>query len=38
VLNGPIIWYATTLEMLADYLEKWDAERAAMPMLSRSGS
>jgi hypothetical protein len=30
VLNGPIIWYATTLEMLADYLEKLEQERAAM--------
>jgi len=36
-LGGPIIWYATTLEMLADYLEKWDAERLAMPTLVRSG-
>lgn len=28
-LNAPIIWYATSLEMLADYLEKLDAERTA---------
>jgi hypothetical protein len=31
VLDGPIIWYATTLEMVADYLEKLEAERATMP-------
>lgn len=30
-LNAPIIWYATTLEMIADYLEKIEADRAAAP-------
>lgn len=30
-LNGPIIWYATTLEMVADYLEKLEADRAGLP-------
>lgn len=30
-LDGPIIWYATTLEMIADYLEKIESDRAAAP-------
>ena len=29
LLNAPIIWYATSLEMLSDHLEKLDAERTA---------
>jgi hypothetical protein len=28
---GPIIWYGTTLEGIADYLEKIEADRAAAP-------
>ncbi|MBE7539451.1 MAG: hypothetical protein HS122_13700 [Opitutaceae bacterium] len=31
VLDAPIIWYATTLEMIADYLEKMESDRAAAP-------
>jgi len=31
VLDAPIIWYATTLEMIADYLEKMETDRAAAP-------
>jgi hypothetical protein len=31
VLDGPIIWYATTLEMVADYLERLETERGTMP-------
>ncbi len=30
-LGGPIIWFGTTLEMLADCLEKLDAERTGVP-------
>jgi hypothetical protein len=29
--GGPILWFATTLENIADHLEKIEAERAAMP-------
>lgn len=29
--NGPILWFGTTLEGIADHLEKLTAERAAMP-------
>jgi hypothetical protein len=28
-LSGPIVWFATTQEMLADYFEKLEAQRAA---------
>ena len=31
VLDAPIIWYATTLDMIADFLEKMEADRAAVP-------
>jgi len=31
VLDAPIIWYATSLEMIADYLEKIESDRAAAP-------
>jgi len=27
--NTPVVWYATNLEIIADYLEKLEAERAA---------
>lgn len=27
--DGPILWYGTTLEVIAEFLEKLDAERAA---------
>ena len=30
-LNGPILWFGTTLEGIADHLEKIAAERALMP-------
>lgn len=30
-LPGPILWFGTTLEGIADYLEKVEAERAASP-------
>ena len=30
-LGGPIIWFGTTLEMLADCFEKMDAERGGRP-------
>ena len=30
-LEGPILWFGTTLETIADYLEKLEAERAAAP-------
>jgi len=30
-LNGPILWFGTTLEGIADHLEKISAERASMP-------
>ncbi|HWL15077.1 MAG TPA: hypothetical protein VNR00_05695 [Opitutus sp.] len=29
--DGPILWFGTTLEAIADYLEKLAAERAAAP-------
>jgi hypothetical protein len=29
--NGPILWFGTTLEGIADHLEKLTADRAAMP-------
>jgi hypothetical protein len=29
--NGPILWFGTTLEGIADHLEKMTADRAAMP-------
>ena len=29
--GGPILWYATTLENIADHLEKVEADRAAAP-------
>lgn len=29
--NGPILWFGTTLEAIADHLEKLEAERAAAP-------
>lgn len=29
--NGPILWFGTTLEGIADHLEKLTIERAAMP-------
>jgi hypothetical protein len=31
--NGPILWFGTTLEGIADHLEKLTADRAAMPTL-----
>ncbi|MBX7121301.1 MAG: hypothetical protein K1X42_04165 [Opitutaceae bacterium] len=31
VLDAPIIWYATSLEMIADFLEKMESDRAASP-------
>jgi hypothetical protein len=31
--NGPILWFGTTLEAVADHLEKLTADRAAMPVL-----
>ncbi len=31
VLDAPIIWYATTLEMIADFLEKMESDRSAAP-------
>ena len=36
VLNAPIIWYATTLEMIADYLEKMETDRASSPGAPKS--
>ena len=36
VLNAPIIWYATTLEMIADYLEKMETDRASSPGATKS--
>ncbi len=30
-LNGPILWFGTTLEGIADHLEKIAADRALMP-------
>ena len=30
-LKGPILWYGTTIEGLADFLEKLEKERAAAP-------
>ncbi len=30
-LDGPILWFGSTLEGIADYLEKMEAERAASP-------
>ncbi|HWA87635.1 MAG TPA: hypothetical protein VG710_15505 [Opitutus sp.] len=30
-LEGPILWFGTTLETIADYLEKLEADRAAAP-------
>lgn len=32
--NGPILWFGTTLEGIADHLEKLTADRAAMPAAS----
>lgn len=32
--NGPILWFGTTLEGIADHLEKLTAERAAMPQVA----
>jgi hypothetical protein len=29
--NGPILWFGTTLEGVADHLEKLAADRALMP-------
>ena len=29
--SGPILWFGTTLEGIADHLERLTAERAAMP-------
>ena len=30
-LGGPVVWYGTTLEMLADHFEKTEAARAGTP-------
>lgn len=30
-LGGPVVWYGTTLEMLADHFEKTEAARASTP-------
>lgn len=30
-LGGPVVWFGTTLEMLADYFEKQEAARAGTP-------
>lgn len=30
-IGGPILWFGATLETIADYLEKLEAERAAAP-------
>jgi hypothetical protein len=35
-LDGPILWFGTTLEAIADYLETIEAERAAAPKLDAS--
>lgn len=32
--GGPILWYGTTLENIADYLEKLEAERAGGPAVA----
>jgi hypothetical protein len=32
-LDGPILWFGATLENIADYIEKVEAERAAAPTL-----
>ena len=36
--TGPILWFGTTLEVIADYLEKLSAERAAPPPAVVSGT
>lgn len=33
--NGPIVWYATTLEMLSDTFEKIEASRSSKPAASK---
>lgn len=33
--NGPIVWYATTLEMLSDSFEKLEASRVGKPPASK---
>jgi hypothetical protein len=36
--TGPILWFGTTLEVIADYLEKLAAERAAAPPPTPGGT
>jgi len=36
--TGPILWFGTTLEVIADYLEKLAVERAAPPPPTASGT
>jgi hypothetical protein len=36
--TGPILWFGTTLEVIADYLEKLAAERAAPPPPTPTGT
>jgi len=33
-LGGPVLWYGTTLEVIADFLEKLESERAKVPAAS----
>lgn len=33
-LDGPILWFGTTLDSIADYLEKTSTERAAQPTVT----
>lgn len=33
-LDGPILWFGTTLESIADYLEKMGTERASAPTIN----
>jgi hypothetical protein len=36
-LGGPILWFGTTLETIADYLEKYVSELSATPELAVAG-
>lgn len=33
-LQGPVVWFGTTLEMVSDYLEKLESSRAGKPAAS----